>query len=190
MAEPAQRLATYEDILQLPDNLVGEIIDGDLYASPRPASRHAAASSKMGGEIGQAYDRKPGGPKGPGGWWILDEPEIHLGPDIVVPDIAGWRRERMPTFPDVPYFALEPDWVCEIISPSTEKLDRVRKKRVYAREGIRYFWLINPLAQTLEVLKLVGGVWQDAGSYSGGEPVRAEPFQAIELDMARWWETE
>jgi hypothetical protein len=130
MASIAKRRATYDDLLQVPAHRVGEIVDGDLHVSPRPASRHALASSGLGSALGPPFHNGRGGP---GGWWILDEPELHLGPDVLVPDLAGWRRERMPEFPDTAAFTLAPDWVCEVVSPSTEGLDRARKMPAYAR---------------------------------------------------------
>lgn len=190
MAETARRPATYEDLVRLPEHLVGEIIDGDLYASPRPTPRHSVATSAVLGGLHGPMSGRGGGPGGPGGWWILDEPELHLRPDVVVPDIGGWRRERMPKIPDEAFFSLAPDWVCEVVSPSTEQIDRVRKKRVYAREGVTHMWIVNPIAQTLEVLRLTGVFWQEVGVYSGNDTVSAEPFEAVTLDMARWWETE
>ncbi|MBI2837753.1 MAG: Uma2 family endonuclease [Acidobacteria bacterium] len=190
MAEPARRAATYEDLIRLPEHLVGEIIDGDLYASPRPTPRHTVSSSGILIGVGGAFGGRAGGPPGPGGWWILDEPELHLGADVVVPDIGGWRRERMPKIPDEAFFSLAPDWVCEVISPSTEQIDRVRKKRVYARERVSHMWIVNPIAQTLEVLRLTGAFWQEIGVFSGNDAINAEPFEAVTLEMARWWETE
>jgi Uma2 family endonuclease len=124
---------------------------------------------------------------GPGGWWILFEPELHLGPDILVPDLAGWRRERLPVLRNVPYFELAPDWVCEVLSTTTARIDRVRKKPLYARERVSHLWLVDPVVRTLEVYRLDGGQWVDAGAYGGTESVRAEPFAAIEMDMGQWW---
>jgi Uma2 family endonuclease len=183
-----KRRATYDDLLKLPDNLVGEIIDGDLFASPRPASPHARASSVMGGELFGPFDRPPGSGGGPGGWWMLFEPELHFGADVLVPDLAGWRRERMPRLPNVPAFELPPDWVCEVVSPSTERIDRARKMAVYARVKVPHLWLVNPLAQTLEIYDLGdAGAWTLKGTHAGAERVRAAPFDAIELDLSRWW---
>lgn len=184
MASPARKRATYDDLLKVPDHLVAEIVDGELHTSPRPASRHAVAASGLGGQIWSPFHRGRGGP---GGWWILDEPELHLGEDILVPDLAGWRRERMPAIPDAAYFTLAPDWACEVLSPSTERLDRVRKLPVYAREGVRHVWLVNPSARTLEVLRLEGGRWVVVATHGGDDPVRAEPFDAIELDLGALW---
>ena len=138
--------ATYEDVLNAPENKVAEILDGELVLSPRPALRHSAASSQLGAAIGSAFDRRAGDPGGPGGWRILDEPELHLGEHVVVPDLAGWRRERLPVVPDDPFTSLAPDWVCEVLSPSTERIDRGRKLRIYAEAGVAHAWLVQPSA--------------------------------------------
>lgn len=182
----APRNATYEDLLQVPDNLVAEIVDSELITSPRPASAHALATGVIHQEIGP-FSRRLGGGGGPGGWWILFEPELHLGTDILVPDLAGWRRERMPVLHDVPYFDMAPDWVCEVLSTSTARIDRTRKKPIYARERVSHLWLVDPSVHTLEVYRLDGGRWVDVGAYGGAEVIRAEPFAAIEMDMSQWW---
>lgn len=181
---PFDRPATYEDLLALPDNLVAEIVNGELHASPRPAAPHIVAASVLGRRIGGPYDDGVGGP---GGWWILDEPELHLGTDVLVPDVAGWRRTRMPHRPQTAYFPLAPDWICEVTSPSTAMLDRARKLAIYAREGVAHAWLIDPLAQILEVLRLENGRWMMLVTHAGPEVVRAEPFDEIELDLAALW---
>jgi Uma2 family endonuclease len=185
--EPARRRATYDDLLQVPDHLVAEIIDGDLYTTPRPASPHAVASSAIGSDIFGPFHRNPGDPAGPGGWWILDEPELHLGADVVVPDLAGWRRDRLPQLPNVAYFTQAPDWICEVVSPFTGRLDRVRKMRTYAREHVTHAWLVDPLQKTLEIYRLEAAHWVVAGTHGGDEHVRAEPFDVIELSLQRWW---
>lgn len=133
--------ATYADLEAVPPHLVAEIIDGALYTHPRPRPRHAHAYSRLGVLVGSKFDLGEGGP---GGWIILDEPELHLGDDVVVPDIAGWRRGRMPRLPEEAFFTLPPDWVCEILSPSTERLDRTAKRDIYACRGVRHLWLVNP----------------------------------------------
>jgi Uma2 family endonuclease len=179
-----KRRATYEDLSKVPDNLVAEIVDGELYASPRPAASHTLASSVLGADLVGAFQRGRGGP---GGWWILDEPELHFGDDTLVPDLAGWRRERMPSVPPVAFFTLAPDWICEVVSPATGRLDRVRKLPVYAREGVRHSWLVDPDARTLEVYRLDGRVWVLASAHGGDEVVRAEPFEAIELELHALW---
>ena len=185
--DPSRRRATYEDVLNAPEHVVAEIIDGELYASPRPASPHAVAASAIGADLFGPFHRSPGDPAGPGGWWILDEPELHLGADVVVPDLAGWRRERLPQLANVAYFTQAPDWICEVVSPATGGLDRVRKMRIYAREQVAHAWLVDPLQQTLEVYRLEGGRWLVASTHGGDEQVRAEPFAAVELQLARWW---
>ena len=181
-----KRRATYEDLMQVPDHLVAEIIDGELITSPRPASPHARAYSVIGQDL-SPFDRRPGSPGGPGGWWVLDEPELHFGEDVLVPDLAAWRHERMPAIPRVAYFTLAPDWVCEVISPSTGRVDRSRKMGIYAREGVRHLWFVDPLARTLEVYRLEDGRWVVASTHGGDDRVRAEPFDAIEIGLERWW---
>ena len=187
MGQPDRRRtpATYDDLLQVPHHLVAEIVDGDLHATPRPAPRHAAASSGLGGALHGPFDKGRGGP---GGWRILDEPELHLGRDVVVPDIAGWRRERLPHLPDEAYFTVAPDWICEVVSPSTAAFDRTKKLAVYARERVSHAWLVDPLAQTIEVLRLEGGRWTIVSACAGLDVVRVEPFEAIELDLTLLWE--
>ncbi len=184
MAKEMRRRATYDDLLKVPDHLVAEIVDGELFTSPRPASPHARAVTKLGNVLGPAFDDGDGGP---GGWWIVFEPELHLDDDVLVPDIAGWRRERMPVYPNVPAFTLAPDWVCEVVSPSTGRLDRIRKMPAYARHGISYIWVIDPLQQTLEVFQLKDGQWFVVATHEGADVVRAVPFDAIEIDLARLW---
>jgi Uma2 family endonuclease len=182
--QPFDRPATYDDLVAVPDIMVAEIVNGELHASPRPAPRHAKAGASLGGELVRPFDRGRGGP---GGWCILYEPELHLGRDVLVPDWAGWRRSRMPKLPDTAYFPLAPDWVCEIISPSTASLDRVKKLASYAREKVAYAWIIDPDPRTLEVLRLDGGRWTILATHSGDEVVRAEPFGELELELAALW---
>ncbi len=182
-AKPAQP-ASYADIEVLSPNLVGEILAGELVVSPRPAPRHAQASSSLGVLLGAPFGFGSGGP---GGWRILDEPELHLRADVVVPDLAGWRSERMPTLPATPFFELSPDWICEVLSDSTRRRDRVQKLPIYARERVAHVWLVDPEARTLEVYRLDGEGWRLAGSWSDTDKVRAEPFDAVELDLALLW---
>jgi len=181
---PFDRPATYEDLVALPDRLVAEIVGGELHASPRPAPRHALAGSAVGGRLVQPYQDGAGGP---GGWWILDEPELHLGRDVLVPDLGGWRRSRLPQLPETAYFPLAPDWVCEVLSPSTAQLDRAKKLAIYARERVAHAWLIDPLARTLEVLRLEHGRWVILGTHAGSEVVRAEPFAETDLSLDALW---
>ena len=178
--------ATYEDVKALPPNLVGELIAGELFASPRPAFGHAHTTSTLGMRLGNPFQLGEGGP---GGWLIVDEPELHLAQDIFVPDLAGWRRERMLPLPAVtePFLTLTPDWICEVLSPSTARLDQVLKKRRYAEEGVAHLWLVDPVARTLQVYKLGSGHWIDLGAFSDDDTVRAEPFDAVELKLALLW---
>ncbi len=180
-----RKSATYADLEALPDNVVGELISGTLHASPRPAFPHAVAASRLGIELGGPFDRGRGGP---GGWYIIDEPELHLGKDVLVPDVAGWRRERMPQTPRTAVTSLAPDWVCEVLSPSTEALDRAAKLPVYAREGVRHVWLLDPIACTLEHFRLEGARYLLLVTHSGKARVRVEPFEAIELELAWLWD--
>jgi Uma2 family endonuclease len=124
---------------------------------------------------------------GPGGWWILDEPELHLDDDVLVPDLAGWRRTRLPTIPETAFFTLAPDWICEVLSPGTARLDRQKKLVVYAREGVRHAWLLDPLQRTLEILRLERGHWVIVGIHADQDEIRAEPFEATSLELARMW---
>jgi Uma2 family endonuclease len=182
---PLDRPATYDDLLKLPDYVVAEIVDGELHASPRPAPAHAIAGSLLGVAIGAPYTLGRGGP---GGWWILDEPELHLDEDVLVPDLAGWRKNRMPHRPETAYFPLAPDWICEVLSPSTASLDRAKKLGIYARERVAHAWLIDPLARTLEMLRLEGEHWLLIGTHAGSEVVRAEPFAEIDLELRLLWD--
>lgn len=185
MADPAKRRAGYADVLDAPRHMVAEVIGGELRLHPRPAKPHAAAASALGEELGPPFKRGRGGP---GGWILLGEPELHLGPDIVVPDLAGWRRERMPVLrADVPWFDLAPDWACEVLSASTAKQDRAEKLPFYAAHGVRHAWLVDPILHTLEVLRLENGRWSLLATHRDDAKVRAEPFDAIELDLSILW---
>jgi len=184
-ASPLPRTeGTYEDLLALPENVIGEIIEGELVASPRPAAPHARASSRIGMNVGTPFDDGRGGP---GGWWIIDEPELHLGHHVLVPDLAGWRRERMPVFPTGPFFIVAPDWVCEVISPSSQRIDRVRKLPIYLEHGVSWAWLVDPLARTLEVYQREGNRWTVLSVHEGDDVVRAAPFDEIEIAIEGWW---
>jgi Uma2 family endonuclease len=184
MALPAKRKANYDDLLTVPAHKVAEIVAGDLVVSPRPSIPHANASSALGAVVGGPFGFGTGGP---GGWVILFEPELHFGDDVLVPDLAGWRRERMPVAPQTAYISLAPDWICEVVSPSTEKLDRADKLPIYARERVAYAWLVNPLSRTLEVFALEGPRWALLGTFAGDRRVRAVPFDAVEIDLKILW---
>jgi Uma2 family endonuclease len=180
--KPLKKRATYDDLREVPDHFVAEMFDGDLYVSPRPALLHANAATGLASEIRSSFHRRS-----PGGWVILVQPELHFGRDVLVPYVAGWRRERLPDVPAEAYLTLAPDWICEVLSPSTVSLDRSKKLRIYAREGVGHAWLVDPLAQTLEVLSLDAGNWKHAGQYQGAARVRVVPFDVIELDLRTLW---
>jgi Uma2 family endonuclease len=184
MATPARKPATYADVLAAPRHVVAELIHGVLHTFPRPAGPHAAATTALGEELGPPFKRGRGGP---GGWILLDEPELHFGEDVLVPDMAGWRRERMPAVANVPYFTLAPDWVCEVLSKSTAKVDKTEKLPIYARQGVSHAWLVDPILRTLEVLRLESGRWSILATYHDDARVRAEPFDAFELDLSILW---
>lgn len=187
IAKAVEHRATYADVEAAPANTVAEIIDGVLHVNPRPAVPHTVAASALGAELLPPFLRGRGGP---GGWVILDEPELHLGPDpdVLVPDLAGWRRTRMPEIPEEkPYFTLAPDWICEVLSPSTAAVDRAGKLPIYAREGVGHAWLVDPLLKTLELLRLDGPTWRLVGTWRDEQIVRAEPFAELALELAALW---
>jgi Uma2 family endonuclease len=184
--EPARRHATYEDVLNAPEHLVAEILDGDLYLSPRPAGPHSEASSVLGMDLGGAFHLGRGGP---GGWIILDEPELHFGRDILVPDIGGWLRSRLPAVPAKAFIELAPDWACEVISPNSARIDRERKLPIYARERVSHVWLVDPLARMVEVFRLDGDGYRLVVTRGGTDRVRLEPFGALELELDALWPT-
>jgi Uma2 family endonuclease len=180
----AERTATYEDLCRVPDHLIAQIVHGQLVTLPRPAPKHARAASSLGGTLFPPMDAGSGGA---GGWWILDEPELHLGPHILVPDMAGWSRERMPCLPETAFFELPPDWICEVLSPSTARLDRVDKLAIYAEYGVAFAWLVDPDIQTLEVFALVDGHWRLERAFKEAQEVSAPPFAAVRFSLAALW---
>jgi Uma2 family endonuclease len=186
MGAPAERKATYADLEQLPAHVVGELLFGVLHTSPRPRLRHARASTRLGSRLGPPFDEGDGGP---GGWLFLDEPELHLGEDVLVPDLAAWRRERLPELPDAAYLSLAPDWVCEVLSSSTRAIDLTDKRAIYHRERVSHLWFVDPAAdvQTLEVQRWEQSGYVVVGAWRGEAVVRAEPFEAIELRLAALW---
>ena len=184
LSESDSRRATYQDVLDAPPYKVAEVVDGILHIFDRPASRHTLASSGLGIFIGGPFHYGRGGP---GGWWIVDEPQLHLGEDIVVPDLAGWRRERMPVFPDAAFFTLAPDWVCEVLSPSTRKLDLGGKSAVYARAGVSHIWFVDPITRSLEARELRGTKWVEIATLHDDATVSLPPFEAISFSLADLW---
>jgi len=182
MSARVREHATYEDLLRVPDNMVAELIDGELFVSPRPRPAHALATSALGAILIPPFQFGDGGP---GGWWIIAEPEVHFGPQVLVPDLAGWRVERMPEMPTGSFFTVIPDWVCEVLS--NPRLDRGKKLPIYARHEVKHAWIVDAEQQYLEVKRLENGTWSDVAIFTAGEAVRAEPFDAIEIDMTRVW---
>jgi Uma2 family endonuclease len=193
MGDPALEPATYANVLAAPEGTTAEILGGELHLSPRPSSAHRVAELEIGSDLRDHFGRRRGGDR-PGGWWFLIEPELHLGKDeptsvVAVPDLAGWRRDRMPTIPSVAAFTLRPDWVCEILSPgpAATRRDRVAKPDAYATAGIPYHWIVDPLARTVEVYELRGAVYAKVQAFAGEVTIRALPFDAVELDTTDWW---
>ena len=186
---PLRGARAFDAVEQAPEHMIAEVLDGRLYTSPRPRVRHARAASVLGVELGGSFDGEGGGEGELGGWILLYEPELHFGegPDIVVPDLCGWRRERMPQLPDAAFLELAPDWACEVLSPSTERIDRTKKRALYAREGVTHLWLVAPDTKVLEVFALEGTSYRLVGSWAEAELVRAPPFAALELALAGLW---
>lgn len=183
------RLRTFRDIIDaLPEHFTGQVIGGRLVVLPRPAPLHLNASGGLVEDLRGPFQRGVGGP---GGWWILPEPELTLGidPDFdpVDPDLAGWRRERMPNLPETASFTQPPDWVCEVLSPSTEVHDRAEKMPFYARAGVSHAWLVDPLECTLEAFRRDGDVYRPIATHRGDVVVRVEPFELVEIDLADLW---
>ena len=184
MTNTATKLATYDDLLAVPEHLVAEIIHGQLHTHPRPAPRHIKASSSLGDELVSPYDKGRGGP---GGWWILDEPEVHLDGNVLVPDLAGWKRERLPELPETAWFELAPGWVCEVLSPSTARIDRAEKMPIYAEQGVKHLWLIDPDLKTLEAYELRDGQWLLLVTLDDDKPVSVRPFDEISFPLSALW---
>jgi len=184
MPRDVQKRATYADVEAAPEHLVAEIIDGTLLTHPRPSLRHSGAANALSAKLTSPFQWGTGGP---GGWVFFVEPEIKLGDDLVVPDIAGWRRERLGSYPETNYLTVVPDWVCEVLSGSTEKRDRTLKMRIYGDAGMPHSWLIDPRLQVLEAFKLDDGEWKKAGDWNSDDIVRAVPFDAISFSLADLW---
>jgi len=184
MAKPHPRPATYADIEALPPHVTGEIAFGVLHTHPRPAPRHGRTSARIQAELGGPFDLGRGGP---GGWIFIDEPELHLGPHVVVPDIAGWRREHLPKLPDTAYLETPPDWLCEVLSPSTASYDRTDKLEIYASFGVKHCWYVDPLPRTLEVYELTGTKWLLAAAFKDADRVTAPPFEVHTFALDVLW---
>jgi Uma2 family endonuclease len=184
-AKPRKRPATYADLEAVPPNMVAEILGGELVTHPRPRPRHGIASFALGGELSGPFQKGGGG--GPGGWIFIDKPELHLGDNVVVPDIAGWRRERLPEMPEEVGITIPPDWVCEVLSPSTAIHDRTIKFDIYYTFGVGYLWYLDPEYKTLEVFGRGADHWQALRNFGGHVDVRAEPFDAISFSLGALW---
>lgn len=184
MAEPAKKRATYADVLAAPPTLVAEIIDGELETHPRPSPRHSAAANSLADELTSPFQKGRGGP---GGWVFFVEPELHLGSNVLVPDLAGWRRHRLSSYRDGAYLDVPPDWVCEVLSASTEERDRGAKRRIYAENGVGHLWLLDPRVQLLEVFILEEGRWVLVGTWRSDDAVSAPPFAAISISLTDLW---
>lgn len=189
MSQAAKRHATYEDVLAAPENHVAQVLDGDLYVHPRPSRRHTRAASALGARLVHEFDSGPNDEGG--GWIILYEPELHLGRDILVPDLAGWRVSRFPPETedgDAPFFTVAPDWVCEVLSSSTARIDRVKKVPIYARERVAHVWLVDPRDRTIEVQRLGTTLYEVVGTWAGDDgPFTLEPFDSVPLPSAAFW---
>ena len=179
-----RRPATYQDVLDAPPTMVAEIIRGALHLQPRPRPKHVRARSVLGARIGGPFDYDDGGP---GGWIILDEPELHLGPEVVVPDLAGWRRERMPTLPQTAWFETAPDWVCEVLSPGTRAYDLTEKRDIYAEHGVVWLWFVDPAERVLEAFAQREGAWVLLGALRDDAEVRLAPFDAVAFGLGALW---
>jgi Uma2 family endonuclease len=185
MSIPAGKLASYEDLLSLPDNVRAEILDGHIVTMPAPLPRHSKPQRAIGRFIGGPFDDDDGR-GGPGGWWIFVEVDIQLTQhDIVRPDLAGWRRERLPQPGRQRPINIVPDFVCEICSPSTETIDRVTKRRLYAQHGVPFYWIVDPESRTLEALELQAGRWLEIGAWDESATARIAPFSEVEIEVGR-----
>jgi Uma2 family endonuclease len=184
MSDHPHRPATYDDILNAPEHLVAEILNGRLVTHPRPAPRHSLSGNALGSLLTARFQFGEGGP---GGWVFMTEPELHLGDDFAVPDLAGWRLERMPYEPDTAWLDIAPDWICEMLSRSTEKYDRGEKKDIYRRNGVKHYWLADPRIRMLEVCELKDGQYFWFGTFSDAVEVSAPPFAAVPFPLRLIW---
>ena len=176
--------ATYQDVLDAPESIVAQLIEGALHLHPRPTLGHAVAGSSLTGTLNMSFQQGRGGP---GGWWILVEPDLHPGPDVLVPDLAGWRRERMPDRPREAWTSLAPDWVCEILSPGTRRIDLIDKRSLYAEAAVPFLWFVDPESQTLEAFALLGGEWTLVAALKDDAEVKVPPFEAVSFTLSVLW---
>ena len=181
--DPVRRVATYDDLFAVPDGIYAELLAGEIVAQPAPRPRHLNPQGAIRRFIGGPFNDDDGF-GGPGGWWIFIEIEIRLQNEVVRPDLAGWRRERLAD-PDQRPIDVVPDWICEVLSPSTAARDRVYKRRLYAKQGVAFYWIVDPDARTLEALELREGAWTDAGTFDETSTARVRPFEAVDLPVGR-----
>ncbi len=180
----ALKLATYADLLALPDDVRAEIVGGAIVALPSPRPRHSKVQGSLRRFVGGPFDDDDGH-GGPGGWWIFLEVDVALtAHDVVRPDLSGWLRTRLPQ-PDQRPIPTRPDWVCEILSPSNARHDLLTKRRLYAKHGIPHYWLVDPVQRTLLALELRGEHWVELGSFGDEDVARIAPFEAVELPVGR-----
>jgi Uma2 family endonuclease len=184
MAEVITKRATYADIEAAPEGVIAEIIDGELVVQPKPRPRHNAVATMLIADLMRLFRR---GPDGPSGWFFLFETEVKFADDLLVPDIAGWRLENLSELPETNWISVRPDFVCEVLSPSTEKRDRTAKSNIYAEAGVPHYWLIDPRRQTLEAFELVNGGWRPTGKWRSDEVVHAAPFEEVPISLADLW---
>jgi len=184
MTEPARRRATYQDVLDAPDHKIAEVVNGELHLSSRPRWKHQSVAGAL---YAVLVTRLQFGGRRPGDWVFVIEPELHLGDDILVPDLVGYRSERLPAIEDVAFGTLPPDWICEVLSHSTQRFDRGDKMASYAAAGVKHAWLVDPVRHTLEVFRLYRRRWQAVATHRDHERIRAEPFEALELDLSLLW---
>lgn len=181
MTEPAPKRHGWEDILAVPEGVSAEVVGGELITAPRPHPRHGSAQAVLSAEITAPFQLGRGGP---GGWWILIEPDVFFGPhDIVAPDLVGWRKDRVPAFPDEQPISIRPDWICEVLSPRTARRDRTVKSDLYLRAAVPHFWLVDPQARTLEAFELQQDRWLRLGAWTDGDRAAIPPFDAVEIDV-------
>ncbi len=185
MSEPAKKKATYEDLYTIPENMTGEIINGELVVTPRPSRKHGFAATALSTKIGAPYQFGEGG--GRGGWIFIVEPEIGFGENVLVPDIAGWKRERFPRAEAHNWISVAPDWICEVLSPHTARCDRAEKMPLYIRHRVPHVWLIDPILMTLEAYRIEHDGRLILNAFTGNEKVRVEPFPDLELDLGLLW---
>ncbi len=182
---PSEREATYQDVLDAPPSMVAQLIHGKLYTMPRPAPPHVHAQFLLANEIHSHFWFGGGSV---GGWRIYNEPEVHFGKDVLVPDIAGWRYERMTALPKTAYFPISPDWVCEVLSESTKRFDLGEKRDIYAEHGVGYLWLVDPIVRQLDAFSLRNAEWELIDTLVGDTDACLPPFEEVTFNLGPIWD--